>query len=400
MSSSLKPVKEEGDNESEASFDPKGVSSRGKTEEMINLKRSDGVKHDLVTVFNRGGISGISNDTLQSTRDSKKPVPTNEINISRSDGKTHDIHAVMRSYSEASFGKNPTATINSGKSTGFSWNRMTPKITFSKSVNSTHVERSPDKRPSIKDSTNFHPSAVRVVHMSDSFNLLKASSKKLFLPHGDILVHSGNFSIEGTEDEFGAFDSWLASVKELYHYRVVCLGHRDVRRFGTEWDVFRALLPNATHVLCNEEAVILGIRFFAIPWFWGCKFNYSMKINAPSQSVPKYSDIPEGIDVLITHGPALGRLDRTVEGESVGSSELHDALRRVKPSVHLHGHVTEARGMIPAFGHMPLTLNSCVCEKSRTVMYACPHVIKLSQVFNSEGLSSKNTWECTIDSLM
>lgn len=76
---------------------------------------------------------------------------------------------------------------------------------------------------------------------------------------GDILVHSGNFTVGGTDEEFANFDNWLASVKNIYHYRVVCLGHRDVRRFGTEWDTFRALLPNATHVLCYEEASILGI---------------------------------------------------------------------------------------------------------------------------------------------
>lgn len=389
-------------------------SVKEEEDEIINIKpsnnieihRSDGVKHDLVTIFNKSGISEVVEDAKNS--DSRRTTKVNvddkgKISINRSDGLHHDLGAVLRSQSAVDI-------TSSGKSK-FSWQSFKPKMSFSKTSNpSPSTAEMKTGRPSItKETTGFHPSNVRIVHMSDTFNFLKPSGKKSFLPEGNILVHSGNFTVNGTDDEFTYFDSWLASVKDIYHYRVVCLGHRDVKRFGTEWDVMRALLPNATHVLCNEEATILGIRFYGCPWHWGYTFNYTLKLTAPASAATRVNDIPEGVDVLITHGPAYSRLDRTVEGDNSGSRELLDCLKRVKPCLHLHGHVTEARGFIPAFGHMPLTLNSAMCDRTRQVMYACPHVIKCAQIFNaSEGAmtsspklsqTTKACWEFSMDFL-
>lgn len=136
--------------------------------------------------------------------------------------------------------------------------------------------------------------------------------------------------------------------------------------------------------------MLLGIKFFACPWHWGVNFNYSLKSTAPASTCSRFNDIPENIDVLITHGPAHGRLDRTLEGETWGSRELFDAVKRVKPLVHLHGHLTESRGFIPAFGHLPLTLNSACCERTRHVMYACPQVVKCTQILNANDLLASN----------
>jgi hypothetical protein len=155
--------------------------------------------------------------------------------------------------------------------------------------------------------------------------------------------------------------------------------------------VFRALLPNATHVLCHSEATVLGIRFYACPWHWGHKSNYTLKPTAPANTSGKFQDIPDGIHVLITHGPAIGRLDLTTEGEHWGSKELLDALVRVKPSLHLHGHVSEARGFIAAFGRFPLTINSCMVDKHCSVLYATAHVIKCTKMVRmSPGTGNAN----------
>jgi hypothetical protein len=403
--STLKPVVEDTiyAGEEDAIINLKGNS--------ISIHRSDGVKHDLVTVFNKTGITGVVEDAVNSStaklaaKSSAHTEDRGKISINRSDGKHHDIGAVLRSQSELN--------MSSSTKSKFSWQSFKPKISFTKNPSpSTNLA---EKRPSLsfsKEMANFHPSTVRIVHMSDTFNLLRPSSRHAFLPDGDILVHSGNFTVNGSDDEFSLFDSWLASVKDVYHYRVICLGHRDVKRFGTEYDVMKALLPNATHVLCHEEATILGIRFYVAPWHWGYNFNYTLKQTAPQSAATRLNDIPDNVDVLVTHGPAFGRLDRTIEGEQWGSRELADALKRVKPLVHLHGHVTEARGYIPAFGHAPLTLNSALCDRSRRVLYTCPHVVKCTQIFNpsdcppcaavspKQSSSSSTAWEFALDALV
>ncbi|KAI4701343.1 hypothetical protein J4E81_003083 [Alternaria sp. BMP 2799] len=66
----------------------------------------------------------------------------------------------------------------------------------------------------------------------------------------------------------------------------------------------------------------------------------------------RFSNIPEDIDILVTHGPPsftdeLGYgLDVNVKGESCGCKMLGDAVKRVKPRLHCFGHVHEGRGAV------------------------------------------------------
>ena len=43
--------------------------------------------------------------------------------------------------------------------------------------------------------------------------------------------------------------------------------------------------------------------------------------------------------MLITHGPPFGIADATPSGEHVGCEELRKALARVKPKIHIFGHI-------------------------------------------------------------
>ena len=60
----------------------------------------------------------------------------------------------------------------------------------------------------------------------------------------------------------------------------------------------------------------------------------------------KYEAIPEGLDVLISHGPAYGLCDTVLSpawpgspGQPLGSRALLAAVRRVKPRWTLCGHI-------------------------------------------------------------
>ena len=58
----------------------------------------------------------------------------------------------------------------------------------------------------------------------------------------------------------------------------------------------------------------------------------------------KWDLIPAHVDVLITHGPPHGVLDRTEAGESVGCEELLAATRRTRPRLHAFGHIHQGHG--------------------------------------------------------
>ena len=55
-------------------------------------------------------------------------------------------------------------------------------------------------------------------------------------------------------------------------------------------------------------------------------------------------DIERGTDIVVTHGPPRGILDRTNSRERAGCSDLFMAVARAKPQVHCFGHIHEGWG--------------------------------------------------------
>lgn len=57
-----------------------------------------------------------------------------------------------------------------------------------------------------------------------------------------------------------------------------------------------------------------------------------------------YAAIPDDTDVLVTHAPPYGILDR--DGSILyGSRELLDRVCSIRPRLHLFGHIHKAHGM-------------------------------------------------------
>lgn len=58
-----------------------------------------------------------------------------------------------------------------------------------------------------------------------------------------------------------------------------------------------------------------------------------------------WDQIPEGTDVLITHGPPFGTLDKEdVLGSHMGCEQLTQTILRVRPRLHVFGHVHGSYG--------------------------------------------------------
>jgi len=58
-----------------------------------------------------------------------------------------------------------------------------------------------------------------------------------------------------------------------------------------------------------------------------------------------WDKIPDETDVLITHGPPYGVMDKTVEGVHAGCEELTKAIERVQPHLHCFSHIHESYGV-------------------------------------------------------
>ncbi len=178
---------------------------------------------------------------------------------------------------------------------------------------------------------------MRIVCLSDTHGL----HEQVEVPEGDILLHAGDLSKRGKAHEISAFNEWLGTLR--HPYKVVIAGNHD---FLLEQNPALAepLLTNAIYL--NDSMIEIGnLKIWGSPispWYHDWAFN-----RARGSEIRKHWDlIPEGIDILITHGPPFGIFDLTVSGHTVGCEELSKAIARVQPRVHLFGHIHEGYGMM------------------------------------------------------
>jgi Icc-related predicted phosphoesterase len=178
---------------------------------------------------------------------------------------------------------------------------------------------------------------MRLVVISDTHGL---HNRIEGLPDGDVLVHAGDFMNSGRDlQEILSFNRWLG--EQPFTHRVVCGGNHD-RYFETSPQQAQALLTNAIY-LENTAFTIQNVRFWGSPYtpeFLNWAFMY------PRGSSARYWDqIPNDLDILITHGPPFGILDQTAPGEPhLGCEELLMAVLEKKPKVHLFGHIHGGAG--------------------------------------------------------
>ena len=192
---------------------------------------------------------------------------------------------------------------------------------------------------------------VRIVCISDTHNRLA----RVTVPAGDILVHAGDFTGHGREPEIVAFADALRALP--HRDKVVIAGNHDFLCQSTPARV-RELLGEC-HYLCDAGITLGGLSFWGSPWqpeFFDWAFNLP---RGPALAA-KWASIPTDTDVLITHGPPRGILDRTHDGTPVGCDDLLAARRRVRPRLHVFGHIHEAYGMLERDG--TIYVNAATCD--------------------------------------
>jgi predicted phosphohydrolase len=178
---------------------------------------------------------------------------------------------------------------------------------------------------------------VKIVATSDTHSRHDA----LNVPDGDVFVHAGDFSGYGSLKELSDFNAWLGSLPHCH--KLIIAGNHDWC-FETMAGVARSVVTNA-HYLQDEGVEIDGVQFYGSPWQpWFLDWAFNLPRGEPLRE--KWSLIPESCDVLITHGPPHGIGDLTVRGENVGCRELLKALERVRPKVHIFGHIHEGAGVV------------------------------------------------------
>ncbi|CAE7759419.1 Mpped1, partial [Symbiodinium sp. CCMP2456] len=196
---------------------------------------------------------------------------------------------------------------------------------------------------------------LRFVCLSDTHGQHRELSSRL--PPGDVLLHAGDFSTDGSLEEVLDFAAWIRSLP--YAHKLLIAGNHDLpmdksyrggkakQKASQVRAAFLAAFSEGDGVtyLEDSEVEIGGIRVYGTPWqpeFMDWAFNL------PRHEIGnKWKAVPTGVDVLLVHGPPLGRGDALLPSlRRRGCADLlTEVQERIRPQFCVFGHIHEGAGV-------------------------------------------------------
>ncbi|SPQ25692.1 7240f1e4-05ee-4e04-975a-40929cd84c24 [Thermothielavioides terrestris] len=254
-------------------------------------------------------------------------------------------------------------------------------------------------RHCVKPCATAPPDPVRIVCVSDTHN------KQPVLPPGDILIHAGDLTENGSFDEVQAGVTWLSS--QPHRFKILVAGNHDVlldeaflerypeRRYGQsktkqdlDWgDVIYLEDSTITLDVPVQPSPPAGaepptsptgptttttsrkVTIFGSPWtpqygisafqypptkgaeHWRAGLGNLVPTNTKTKPKRTRTNRDESKHrqaaptlVVVTHGPPRLYLDRRDALHPAGCPHLLAALARLRPRLHVFGHIHAARG--------------------------------------------------------
>ncbi len=181
---------------------------------------------------------------------------------------------------------------------------------------------------------------MKIVAIADTHNLHRHFGKEPFgnIPGGDILIHAGDVTTHGTEEEVATFLDWFQL--QPHRHKLWIAGNHDrcLERVNV---VDRWHRPGIVY-LEDTGITIHDVKFWGSPYTPDHQdFAFQLRQSANE----KWSHIPSDVNVLITHGPPFGILDSGHGMDHAGCPVLlSEVIDRIKPKIHIFGHIHEGYG--------------------------------------------------------
>lgn len=205
-----------------------------------------------------------------------------------------------------------------------------------------------------------YPHGMRIVAVADTHTFEADLGS---LPEGDVFIHAGDLARAGTLDEMAPVAQWIRSLP--HRHKIVVAGNHDWC-FVRDRPAAEALFGDSVIYLQDDDCVIDGVTFWGSPW--QPAFNdWAFNLPRGATLAKKWAMIPETTDVLITHGPPRGFGDGTWQAR-LGCEDLLRAVHRVRPRLHLFGHIHQDGGVWREHGVCFGNVTTWECERGATVL--------------------------------
>ena len=220
---------------------------------------------------------------------------------------------------------------------------------------------------------------MKITFISDTHT----QHKKIELPGGDILIFSGDFMGSGYRVyEAQSFLKWFS--EQPYKYKIFIAGNHD-RYCENNPELFEALVDDYVDqnviYLKDDMIEVEGLKIYGTPWQpYFC--NWAFNISDSDVLTSLYQNIPEDLDILITHCPPYNTLDKThitpayydntinCGEEPLGSKELETVLSELgehRPKIHCFGHIHGDGGNIVGLPYLTKPYPGGVCYINASV---------------------------------
>jgi len=183
--------------------------------------------------------------------------------------------------------------------------------------------------------------------ISDTHNKHKAL--KDLLPGGDILIHSGDISSRGYDHEIENFCKWFNEI-DNYGLKIFIAGNHDFG-FQDNYDKSIEIVKSYENIIyLQDDLHLIGDDYSTSIKIWGSPWqpefcNWAFNAKRGEDIKQHWDKIPMGVDILITHGPSFGKLDKVIgRNENLGCEELDKKIKEIKPKIFICGHIHSGRG--------------------------------------------------------
>ena len=148
-------------------------------------------------------------------------------------------------------------------------------------------------------------------------------------PYMDVVIHAGDITEYGSEQETIDFLQWFGKWRTTY--KIFIGGNHDLFLASCTKAQIRKLLPEGVIYLNNSGVTIGDINFWGSP---NTPYYLDMAFNLRERELHKaWQKIPDNTDILITHCPPKGIMDN-----GIGCEALLNKVKNVKPIYHVFGH--------------------------------------------------------------
>lgn len=201
---------------------------------------------------------------------------------------------------------------------------------------------------------------MKIVLISDTH----CFQNEITMPPGDIVIHAGDFTHIGAINEYTPFLEWFSNLP--YKHKVLICGNHE-REIQKDYYLFKSAIPENITFLENSGAKIEGLRIWGSPWTPAFK-DWGFMYYTEDEAKAIWSQIPDNIDILVTHGPAYRYLDFSTfqvharEDQNVGCKILRKAIEKIQPKLHVCGHIHGNRGTLKA-GKTRM-VNAAICDEA------------------------------------